>query len=128
MPRKGWSSLSDNYRARLEKNGITKAKYEAGESIKKARGHSKTPERPSMKGNFPQYQAERTRLTNIVVSKKHHFFSNKPKWNPKRASQPYFDNPPPLTWLRKWATMTREEWIDALRQADTETIPYFGYH
>jgi len=128
MPRKGWTALSANYRARLERHGITKTKYEAGESIRAARGHSKTPERPTMKGNFPQYQAERTRLVNIVVAKKHHYFNRAPKWNPTRAARPYHDNPPPLAWLRKWAAMTKEEWLDAIREADTETIPFLGYH
>lgn len=42
--RKGWQQLSPGYRARLEKNGITKAQYDAGKSLAKARGHSQTPE------------------------------------------------------------------------------------
>jgi hypothetical protein len=42
--RKGWSQLSPGYRSRLTKNGITKAQYDAGASLAKARGHSQTPE------------------------------------------------------------------------------------
>lgn len=37
--RKGWDSLSPKYRKRLEKNGITREGYNAGEKIQKARGH-----------------------------------------------------------------------------------------
>jgi len=42
--RKGWTQLSPGYRARLQKNGISKAQYDAGKSLAKARGHSQTPE------------------------------------------------------------------------------------
>jgi hypothetical protein len=42
--RKPWSELSDEYRNRLKKAGITKAKHERGVSIKSARGHRVTPE------------------------------------------------------------------------------------
>ena len=39
MARKGWDSLSAKYRARLQKGGISKTKYESGEKLHKARGH-----------------------------------------------------------------------------------------
>src|SRR5271155_981650 len=42
--RKGWQQLSPGYRNRLTKNGITKAQYDAGKSLAKARGHQATPE------------------------------------------------------------------------------------
>lgn len=44
--RRGWSSLSDSYRARLSRHGITQAKYESGASLSGARGHKATPEHP----------------------------------------------------------------------------------
>lgn len=46
MARKGWSELSASYRGRLVSGGVTRRQYEAGASLKKARGHSLTPERP----------------------------------------------------------------------------------
>src|ERR1700691_1717151 len=39
-----WNALKPNYRARLERGGITRNKYVAGESLSGSRGHSKTPE------------------------------------------------------------------------------------
>jgi KTSC domain len=47
MARKNWDELSDKYRKRLESKGITKAHHNSGASVQGARGHAKTPERPS---------------------------------------------------------------------------------
>ena len=42
--RKGWDSLSLEYRERLSRNGITKERYERGHKLDVARGHANTPE------------------------------------------------------------------------------------
>ena len=42
--RKGWDSLSQSYRDRLSRNGITKERYDRGHKIDVARGHGETPE------------------------------------------------------------------------------------
>jgi hypothetical protein len=42
--RKAWNSLSDSYRKRLTRYGITKSQYEAGRPLSGARGHGATPE------------------------------------------------------------------------------------
>lgn len=42
--RKGWDQLSDNYRKRLQVNGITESAYTSGKSTSAARGHATTPE------------------------------------------------------------------------------------
>lgn len=39
MARKSWDRLSDNYRARLERKGVTRSAYESGTSMQGARGH-----------------------------------------------------------------------------------------
>ena len=44
MARKGWAQLTPQYRQRLASKGITEAKYDAGVSIREARGHAVTPE------------------------------------------------------------------------------------
>lgn len=46
MARKGWDDLSNSYRGRLERAGFTRERYEAGESLARARGHAATPEHP----------------------------------------------------------------------------------
>lgn len=43
--RKGWEELSPTYRRRLTRQGVTPEAYARGESIRAARGHSRTPER-----------------------------------------------------------------------------------
>ena len=42
--RKGWEQLSDRYRARLERGGITRQDYEGNIPLDIARGHGATPE------------------------------------------------------------------------------------
>jgi hypothetical protein len=44
--RRAWSALSESYRGRLSRSGITESDYASGASIKAARGHATTPERP----------------------------------------------------------------------------------
>lgn len=39
MARKGWDQLSEAYRNRLVRNGITRTDYDQGASLGKARGH-----------------------------------------------------------------------------------------
>lgn len=39
MARKGWENLSESYRKRLGKAGISKSAYDSGASLQKARGH-----------------------------------------------------------------------------------------
>jgi hypothetical protein len=39
VARKGWDRLSADYRARLERHGITRTQYDSGASLQKARGH-----------------------------------------------------------------------------------------
>lgn len=129
MARKGWNALSANYRARLEKKGITKKDYEQGTSIVAARGHAHTPERPSQAN--PQkhqvYVQERTRLTARVTSLKNDFFNTSPKWNPVREVARYQKNPPPMKLLRMFAKLTKAEWLDAIRETP-EWREWLGYH
>lgn len=127
MARKGWSALSPGYKARLEKAGISKSDYEQGQSIQTARGHANTPERPTQASKFPVYQAERTKLVNKVTAQKQAYFGNRPIWNPKRAASKFRKDPPPMTALRRWALLSREEWLDAIRE-DPSAAAYLGYH
>lgn len=58
MARRSWESLSPAYRQRLQRNGISPAQYRAGESLSKARGHAKTPERPARASKNPEKYPE----------------------------------------------------------------------
>lgn len=127
MARKGWNALSPGYRERLKKAGITKRQYEKGESIQAARGHAQTPERPKGGAKFPTYQAERDKLVNRVTAKKQAYFGTRPIWNPKRAARLFKKDPPPMSALRRWAKLSKEEWLDAIRE-DPSAAAYLGYH
>ena len=58
---RNWNTLSPTYRNRLVKAGITKAQYQVGAPLSKARGHSQTPEHPSEAHKKPQYARYRAR-------------------------------------------------------------------
>jgi len=129
MARKGWESLSPAYRNRLERGGISKAAYERGESIKSARGHSQTPERPSLSNpqKFPKYHSERQKLINAVNRRKQNIFGISPKWNPSRARANLNKYSPPLSKLQWALDAEPEEWMDAIRE-DPEGYAFLGYH
>lgn len=44
--RRTWSALSESYRNRLTRSGITESEFSSGASLRAARGHAATPERP----------------------------------------------------------------------------------
>jgi len=58
MAARKWSSLSADYRARLERGGISRREYESGASLKAARGHKATPERPERAAKNPAKYVE----------------------------------------------------------------------
>lgn len=128
MARKGWNALSANYKSRLQKAGITKKDYEKGRSIQAARGHAQTPERPTQKsGSFIAYQSERDRLTTRLVDIKQAYFGTKPVFNPRKAIARFKKDPPSMASLKYWTSLTKEEWIDAIR-TDPSAGSYLGYH
>lgn len=58
MARREWEQLSSAYRARLTRAGITSDVYNAGGSLKAARGHATTPERPERAFRHPDLYSE----------------------------------------------------------------------
>jgi hypothetical protein len=127
--RKGWNDLSPGYRERILKAGLTREDFESGASIKKARGHANTPERPVnfSPQKFPKYAAERKRLTQEMIRKKEQLFGDRLKFNGRRSSEIFAKKPPSLAKLR-WAVAADEgELIDAIRE-DSETFAFIGYH
>ena len=129
MARKGWEDLSPGYRSRLERGGVSRAAYERGESLKSARGHGRTPERPSLSNpqQFPQYHGERQRLVNAVNRRKQDLFGTSPKWNSAKAKANLIKYAPPMAKL-KWAVNASEdEWLDAIRESPKE-YSFLGYH
>lgn len=91
--RKGWDELSQKYRNRLERNGVSKASYENGSSIAKARGHASTPERPSDaysvtgRRKYRAYLERAGTLRKKVIDRKVQLFGNRFKYNEERSRQ-----------------------------------------
>lgn len=52
MARQTWEQLTPVYRARLERNGITKEQHESGASLAKARGHDERQKLTDWVGRF----------------------------------------------------------------------------
>lgn len=129
MARKGWGALSPGYRARLEKNGISRQDYEAGTSIRKARGHEHTPERPSSYDRtiFVQYARNRGSLIRQLEEKKEELFGGRPRWKEERSKQNIRDYPPSIAQL-KWAVneASESDLIDAIRE-DPKAFAWIGY-
>jgi len=128
--RKPWNQLKPGYRARLESKGITKEMFEGGADIKAARGHEKTPERPTSfdASKFPKYATERKRLTDELKAKKEEFFGGRPRWNAERSDRAIRTRPPSMAQL-KWAThadRTESDFVDAIRE-DPAIWRFLGY-
>lgn len=82
-----WNALSDSYRHRLERSGISRRDYERGASVSAARGHAETPEHPSRatSESHPAYTARRERLLNEVAALKADVYSGRAKYNEQRS-------------------------------------------
>lgn len=97
MARKGWGQLSDTYRRRLERNGVSRQDYESGISLAGARGHAATPERPERAETKPeQYQEyifKRDQLVDQIMEIKRAAFGQSGKWNEKRAKKAVTHHP-----------------------------------
>ena len=82
MARRGWDDLSDTYRGRLERGGISRTGYERGESLSGARGHATTPERPERAESKPEYQSYRE-LRQAIVDLKQAIWGTSGKFSAK---------------------------------------------
>lgn len=128
MARKGWTALKQDYRERLERNGITRADYERGESLKKGRGHAHTPERPSQKhtaSQFPSYDRERKQLIRDATQNRAEAWKDVAKFNVSKAGKGLDKRPMnDLKWL---ARSTPEEIRNAVIE-NPEKYGWAGYH
>lgn len=128
MARKGWDALSPGYRARIERSGMTRGEYEAGQSLQKARGHAATPERPKQfdAQKYPRYAAERAKLARELERKKEQMFGQSPKWNAEKSRRHMTEKPPSLAKMRWVLDASDEDILDAIRE-DYETYSFLGY-
>ncbi len=79
---RNWANLSPTYRGRLERAGVTKAYYEGGGKLGKARGHAHTPEHPEEAERNPEkYPKYRNNLVKKVIAKKKRVFGDQPRFH-----------------------------------------------
>lgn len=130
MARKGWDQLKAKTRQRYEKAGVTKGQYESGASLKAARGHANTPERPRGfdPAQYPKYVQTRAQLIKALQAKKNRMFTGRPRWNEDRSLKNIRGANPSIKELR-WAVdqATEEELYDAFRD-DPKQYKFLGYH
>lgn len=137
---RNWNALSSDYRERLERRGITRGEYESGISLKGARGHEKTPERPERAERnpteFQDYIFKRDKLVSDIVRRKYELFGTKGKYNAarsRRAVSNTIDNKPrSIASLNRVlrALGDRDNWNDVVTSEDlhTEDISALYYH
>lgn len=127
--RKPWSQLTPTYRARLEKAGLTETSFNAGASIRKARGHAQTPERPAQYNpqQFPTYHGNRRTLLDRLQDRKEQVFGSSPRWNKDRSDRWIREKPPSIAQLR-WSVnvASDDDLLDAIRQ-DPKTFTFLAY-
>lgn len=127
--RKPWSQLTPTYRARLEKAGLTEEQFDSGASIKAARGHATTPERPTQYNpvQFPAYAANRQQLIIQLGDRKEQVFGSSPRWDRSRSDHWIRIKPPSIAQLR-WAVnvASDEDLYSAIRE-DPKTFTFLGY-
>ena len=121
--RRVWSSLSPAYQARLSRAGITQTSYESGVSLRKARGHSETPEHPEeairQPSKYQRYRQNVASLQHQVWDRKQRLFDTSYKWHEQRAKENVFrkvpkpeENMPVLgaRAMRKMLAASDDEW------------------
>jgi hypothetical protein len=136
--RRAWSSLSNGYRARLLRSGISQEDYERGASLKAARGHAHTPEKPAEYAKHPSrfqaYAQKRRSYTERIVEMKRLIYSERLRYNEGRSVQ-YVRRgggdvlPPTVEQLRFLSNMTLEEFEDfAYEHKEDDDWRFLWYH
>lgn len=145
--RREWESLTEGYRSRLTRGGITREAYEGGAPLSKARGHAETPEHPKdawKPANRERYQKYRSKAGELVekakerkvrravdvreafLQKKMSLYGDRLRWHPQRAVEHVMrkvDSPdgllraPSVAWMRRMLNEPDEIWDRELMSA-----------
>lgn len=124
--RRVWTSLSSDYRTRLMRSGIDQKTYEAGASLKKARGHAETPERPAdairQPSKYQKYRAKAKGLAQQVEDRKQALWGSRFKYHDVR-SRAYVQGKekdvkaPGVVRMARLLAMNDDEWEDLVLDA-----------
>lgn len=144
MPGKNWNDLSNDYRARLRRAGITKREYESNSKAltakrQAARGHKSTPEHPERAAKNPTkyalYIATRRDLEQQVVQRKLRLFGDRIRVHPGRSKANVAKYRPTVTNMRRFLAIPERQIDDFLQRIMDENgghLPdewlFIGYH
>lgn len=133
--RKPWESLSPSYRERLSKKGITPQMHSRGESIKAARGHAHTPERPGRltgKKEFSDYENRRRSLIQKVNQRKARLWGDAHKFSRegsrKITDRGYNGEHPPSMEKLQWAIDATDEELEQAAFEQDDDDSFLWYH
>lgn len=133
--RKPWESLSQSYRDRLTKKGITPEMHSRGASIKAARGHEHTPERPTQsrgKKEYSDYNSRRRSLVSQVNRRKQQLWGDTHDYHPARSrritdSGSDSEHAPSLSKLQ-WAANATDDELERMAASKDEEYSFLWYH
>lgn len=76
-----WDNLGEAQQRRYERGGISREGYERGDSLKAARGHANTPERPREAEKNPERYRDYYAVRNEVRNLKRQMYGGKDTFN-----------------------------------------------
>jgi hypothetical protein len=74
---RNWDSLSSSTQHRYSRAGVSRSYYESGGSLKAARGHASTPERPEQAARHPERFESYVSLREDIRSLKRQLYGSK---------------------------------------------------
>jgi hypothetical protein len=110
--------------------------HRAGESIRAARGHERTPEHPkegvTQPQKFPEWFTNRQALVRRVARRKEQLFGSSPKWNGRRNLKVVNEgtdgkHPPSIAKLQWAIDATDDEIMEAIESGDIDDS-FLYYH
>src|SRR5262245_21746630 len=133
--RQPWESLSPSYRERLSRKGITPGMHAAGESIRAARGHERTPEHPregqTQPVQFPQWMQTRRSLVRQVNVRKDSIWGSSHKYRSRGArkvTNEGVNGNPPSNAMLQWALQATAEELELAAESGDEEYAFLWYH
>lgn len=134
--RKPWESLSEAYRERLQRQGITPREHAAGGSLKAGRGHGKTPEHISEgiahPEKYPEWFNKRSALVARVARRKEQLFGRAARWNGRRSKKIVDTGAdgshPPSNARLRWALEASDDEIMAALESRDLDDSFLFYH
>lgn len=98
--RKAWRALKPDYRKRMQSHGLTARNWNTkkGDELRKAaRGHAKTPERPTQAAKHPaqfkEYNQRRANEMQALQARKKALFGNRIKYRQRASDNNAIKNP-----------------------------------